>query len=292
MTAPLEAGATLAQARRTMTEALRNAGIETPDLDARILVAHALGLDRTALALAGTQVLTPREVDTLSRLTARRIAGEPVARILGQWEFWGLTLRLNADTLVPRPETETLVESALALVDTHSSRDAPLRIADLGTGTGALLLALLSELPNARGVATDISALAIEMAAANAAALGLHDRALFARGDFGAALAGGFDLVVSNPPYIMTGELADLPAEVRRDPARALDGGADGLSAYRAIADDARRLLRPGGHLVLELGLGQEPAVAALMRAAGLDVQPARPDLAGIPRAVAGRAPY
>ena len=165
-------------------------------------------------------------------------------------------------------------------------RTRALRIADLGTGSGALLLALLSELPNATGIGTDVSREALEAARANAGRLGLAARATFVACDFGAALAGRFDLVVSNPPYVASGDIAALPPEVRHDPRRALDGGADGLDCYRTIAGQAPKLLKPGGHLVVELGIGQEPAVAALFRAAGLATSPARPDLGGIPRAL------
>ncbi len=164
-----------------------------------------------------------------------------------------------------------------------------MRIADLGTGSGALLLALLTELPNAAGVGTDVSPEALAAARDNADRLGLASRAQFVVCDFGAALAGAFDLVVTNPPYIASGDIAALPPEVRHDPRRALDGGADGLDCYRTIAGQARGCSAPDGHLVVELGIGQEPAVAALFRAAGLAPSPARPDLAGIPRALHAR---
>jgi release factor glutamine methyltransferase len=277
---------TIAQARRTLTEQFRAAGLDTPELDARLLVGHALGLDHTALATESSRALEPRESETLATLTSRRMAHEPVARILGVKEFWGLALRLNAATLVPRPETETIMEAALAAVDAGGSRTRALTLADLGTGSGALLLALLSELPNARGVATDINPAALAIARDNAGRHGLASRATFVAGDFGAALKGGFDLVVVNPPYIARADIAALAPEVQYDPRLALDGGPDGLACYRALALDARRLLAPAGTMVLELGIGQAGAVTGLMAAAGLTPGSTRADLAGIPRAL------
>jgi release factor glutamine methyltransferase len=282
----LAPGLTVTQARRTLADAFLQSGIESSELDARLLAGHALGLDHTALTLAADRTLQGSETRELAALAARRLDREPVARIVGVKEFWGLPLRLNAATLVPRPETETIVEAALAAIDQDGPRNRALRIADLGTGSGALLLALLSELPNASGVGTDISCEALEAARDNAGRLAFVSRAAFAACDFGASLTGTFDLVVSNPPYIASGDIALLAPEVRHDPRRALDGGADGLACYRTIAGQAPKLLKPGGHLVVELGIGQEPDVAVLFRAAGLVSSPARPDLAGIPRAL------
>jgi len=282
-------GATIAQARRALADAFRRAGLDSPELDARLLTGHALGLDHARLAAESDHKLGDQEIGALAALAARRLRREPVARILGRKEFWGLELRITEATLVPRPETETLVEAALAAIDRDGARSRALRIADLGTGSGALLLALLHELPNATGIGTDVSREALTSAADNAGRLGLAGRAAFAAGDFGAALEGRFDLVVSNPPYVASGELEALEPEVRHDPRRALDGGADGLDCYRTISAQARRLLKAGGHLVVELGIGQEPAVAGLFRAAGLAPLPARPDLAGIPRALHAR---
>lgn len=284
-----EARPTVAQARRRATETFRAAGLDSPELDARLLVGHALGLDHTALTLAADRTLSDGEMSALQALTARRLKREPVARILSVKEFWGLPLRVTAATLVPRPETETVVEAALALIDAGGGRARGLRIADFGTGSGALLLALLAELPSATGVGTDVSTDALETARGNADQLGLVPRAQFIACDFGAALPGGFDLIVSNPPYVASADIATLAPEVQYDPRAALDGGADGLAAYRSIAADAARLLTPGGHLVVELGLGQERPVAMLLQAAGLAPSPARHDLAGIPRALAAR---
>jgi release factor glutamine methyltransferase len=287
----LSRGMTIADTRRALAQAFRAAGIDSPEADARILIGHALGLDRTALATQPHRIVTAAEAEALRRVANRRLSREPVARILGEKEFWGLSLRLNAATLVPRPETETVVEAALAAIDARGPRTRALRLADLGAGTGALLLALLSELPNAHGVATDLSGAALAMARDNAARLGLSPRAQFVRCDFGGALQGGFDIVVSNPPYIPTGDLDGLEPEVLRDPTLALDGGADGLAAYRVIAADVPRLLVRGGVLIVELGIGQEAGVAGIMRERGLSAPAARPDLAGVPRALTALLP-
>lgn len=283
-----EAEPTIAQLRRQMTARLAAGGVETPELDARLLLAHALGCQPGEL-LARNETSAPSTLRSASEtLIARRLAGEPVARILGHKEFWSLTFQLSPDTLVPRPDTETLVEAALSLVP---DRAAPLRILDLGTGTGAILAALLTERPAATGIAVDFSESAARTARLNFEANGLSGRVAVLVADWGAAVAGGFDLVVSNPPYIPEGEMPGLAVDVRlHDPRRALVAGTDGLTAYRAIAADLPRLLKPGGVAVLELGAGQEPAVAALVQEAGLNVLgPARADLAGIPRALCAR---
>jgi release factor glutamine methyltransferase len=282
-------GMTVAQARRALTDAFRQAELDSPELDARLLVGHALGLDHTALTIESARNLGNDAAHELAALAARRLEREPVARILGVKEFWGLSLRLNDATLVPRPETETVVEAALAAIDGTGPRDRALRIADLGTGSGALLIALLTELPNATGIGTDISRDALAAAHDNAERLGVAARAEFTVCDFGTPLAGTFDLVVSNPPYIASADIDTLSPEVRRDPRRALDGGADGLDCYRTIAGQVPKLLKPNGDLVVELGIDQELAVAALFRTAGLTPSRARSDLSGIPRALHAR---
>jgi release factor glutamine methyltransferase len=240
---------------------------------------------------AASRRLTPDESIRLEDFARRRLTGEPVARILGLKEFWGLPLKLSAATLVPRPDTETVVELALEMLQAAPPPLHPLRIADIGTGSGAILLALLSELPKAFGIGTDISMAALQTARANAARLGLAPRAAFVVCDYAAALSDSFDLMVSNPPYIRSAEIAGLATEVRdHDPHRALDGGIDGLDAYRALIPQAARLLRPGGALVVEAGLGQSGDIGGLMKGAGLTLErPAKADLAGIRRAVAGR---
>jgi release factor glutamine methyltransferase len=281
---------TVAAARRMLAQVLRDAGIETSELDARVLMQSQLALSHAAIAAASERRLTREMIERIGGAAARRLRREPVALIVGQKEFWGLQLRVTPATLVPRPDTETVVEAALRLTDARAGRLQPLRIADLGTGSGALLLALLSELPRAFGVATDTSLEALLVAAENARRLSLARRAAFVACDFGAALAGGFDLVVCNPPYVESAVIAALAPEVRDyEPIRALDGGADGLAAYRAIAAQARLLLAPSGHLVVELGFGQSHAVAGILEAAGLAAVFSHADLAGIPRAIVAR---
>ncbi len=281
-------GQTIEAARRSLTNLLRAGNIESPELDARLLIGAALNLDLTGLISAAKRALSPNESAQLAQFAGRRLYGEPVARIIGTKEFWGLQFTLSADTLVPRPDTETIVEAALECLDTSGPRSRTLRIADLGTGSGAILLALLSELPNTTGVATDISLAALRTARSNAERSGLAPRAHFIACDYASALAGGFDLIVSNPPYIPSADIAGLAIEVRdHDPLRALDGGRDGFDAYRIIAPEAARLLRPGGSLIVEVGHDQSKTVAGLMTAAGLTLpRPPKADLGGIRRAV------
>ncbi|HXW24226.1 MAG TPA: peptide chain release factor N(5)-glutamine methyltransferase [Xanthobacteraceae bacterium] len=285
--ARLEAAISIAGARRALARMFAAAGLDTPALDARIIVGHALGLDHAALAGAAERALGVEERNRIAALAARRLAREPVARIVGVKEFWGLSLQVTPAVLVPRPETETLVTTALAIIDREGARSRPLRIADLGTGSGALLLALLSELPNACAVGTDRSVAALAVARENVRRLGLAGRATFIACDFGSALAGDFDLVVANPPYVASAELERLAPEVRdHDPRLALDGGLDGLRAYRAIAADAARLIGARGHMVVELGAGQAAAVASLFAEIRPVVVTAGPDLAGTLRAL------
>ncbi len=273
--------------RRAMATRLRAAGLPSPDLDARLLAAHALEIDPSGLLQDGP--VPPDAAARAEALLARRLAGEPVARILGEKEFWSLPFRLSAETLVPRPDTETLVEEVLTLLP---DRTAPLRLLDLGTGSGAILAALLTEYPSAFGVGLDRSAGAAATARDNLARLGLAARSRVLVGDWAEAVRGPFDLVVSNPPYIPSGHIDGLEVDVRaHDPRAALDGGADGLTAYAAIARALPGLLAPGGVCVLELGIGQEEAVSGLLRGAGLVPAPARRDLGGIARALSARRP-
>jgi len=280
-------------ARRELAQRLKSAEFDSPELDARLLVGAATRLDLTGLTIDAQRSLRADESIELAQLVARRLQHEPVARILGEKEFWGLTFALSAETLVPRADTETVVEAALELVRAAGEAPEPLRIADIGTGSGAILLALLKELPGATGVGTDISAGAVATARANAEQLGFGGRASFVECDYCDKLKGPFDLIVSNPPYIVRGEIGALAREVRDyDPRRALDGGSDGLVAYRAIARDIAGLLEPGGAFALEVGRGQADDVAELMRLTGLHtIRPHRHDLAGIPRVVWGRKP-
>jgi release factor glutamine methyltransferase len=285
MRAAVASGRRIDAERRDIARRLRDRGIDRPDLDARLLLGHALGLDHAGLVRASDRLLDPAETASIEALVARRLAGEPIARITGTKEFWSLPLALSPAVLVPRPETETVVEQALAAIDRDGPRMRMFRIADLGVGSGAILLALLSELPNAFGVGTDRDPAALAVARHNARRLGLDSRAAFVACDFGTAIASGFDLVVTNPPYIASGEIATLDADVRDyDPRGALDGGPDGLAAYRAIAADARRLVAPKAHFIAEFGNGQGDAVAALFAIAGFSSIRIVPDLAGIAR--------
>ena len=282
---------TVETARRALAARLKAAGNESAELDARLLVGAALGLDLTGLITAATRALTPGEAERLETLAQQRLEGQPVARILGIKEFWGLPLHLSAATLVPRPDTETVVERALELLGADGAAERALRIADLGTGSGAILLALLSELPGAHGFGTDISVQALQTATQNAKQLGLADRATFTIANYASGLTGPFDLIVSNPPYIRSADISGLAVEVRdHDPHRALDGGPDGLDAYRTLISQSACLLSPHGALVVEVGQGQSNDVEALMTAAGLSpTGPPRADLGGIPRVVSAR---
>ena len=280
------ASLTSADARRALAAKFRACGIESPELDARILVGHALGLDHAALAAAASRSMNAAEQHAVATLAHRRLAREPVARIIGTKEFWSLTLCIGAATLVPRPETETVVEAALDFLARRNARSRPLRIADLGTGSGAILLALLSELPQACGIGTDVSTAALTVARENAERLDLNG-ARFVACDMAAALSGPFDLIVSNPPYIASAEIAGLAPEVRDfDPRVALDGGTDGLDFYRTIAATVPALLAPGGALIVEVGAGQAQPVSALFAVAGLAPAPPRHDLNRMPRAL------
>jgi release factor glutamine methyltransferase len=264
-------------------ERLAGAGAESPRLDARLLLAAALAV--TPAALLGTldaPVPAAAGQDFL-RLIARRAAHEPVALILGRKEFWSLDLLVSPATLIPRPESETLLEAALAA---FAGRTAPARVLDLGTGTGCLLLAALTEFPEAFGVGIDRNPAAAALARQNAVRLGLGGRSAFLCGDWAAALTGRFDLLLANPPYIPTADIPGLMPDVAGYEARrALDGGPDGLEAYRAILADTPRLLAPNGIAIVELGEGQAGAVADLAAAAGLAGYP-RADFAGAPRAL------
>ena len=284
----LKAGATIAEACEKLAQAFRQSGIDEAAADARILVAHALSLTRAQVLAQSDRELEPREVDAISARAARRLSREPVSRIVGGREFWGLKLDITPAVLDPRPDTETIVEAALDWLTTRGLRQEKLRVLDIGTGSGALLLALLSELPNAAGIGTDLSIDALGIARINAHRHELASRCHFICCDHAAALRGPFELIVSNPPYIAAGEIDGLAPEVRdHDPRLALDGGADGLDAYRAIAGDARRLLAERGRLIVELGAGQSDMVSRLFTQAGLavDEQPRR-DLSGINRAL------
>lgn len=259
-------------------------GIEAPLREARLLLGAACGLGQAALIGWPERAIEPEAARRFHGLVDRRVAREPISRILGRREFWSLDFTVTPATLDPRPETETLVE---AVLDHLPDRQSAWRVADFGTGTGCILLALLSELPNAWGIGIDRSAAACRIAAGNAQAVTLDRRAAFVVGDWAEAVGHGFDVVVANPPYIPSGAIAGLDPEVARyDPLAALDGGADGLDAYRRLLPHLAALLRSGGFVAVEIGIGQGGEVAGLGRASGLRVLETRPDLAGIARAV------
>jgi release factor glutamine methyltransferase len=263
---------------------LRKAGIGDARRDARLLLAHAIGAGLEIVIGFPERPISAAELASYESLIARRARREPVSRILEQREFWSLLFRLTADTFDPRPDSETLVEAILERV---VDRSAPLRILDLGTGTGCLLLALLSALPRASGLGIDISAQAVTVARANAEALGLSARAGFRCADWGSGAEGFWQVIVSNPPYIVEGALPRLPPEVALyDPPTALLGNADGLGAYRALVPHAARLLAPGGVIAVEVGRGQAASVESILAKAGLKCLERRRDLSGIDRCI------
>lgn len=287
---------TIGQAVRSVAQAFREAGLESPELDARILVAEGAGVPRPTLLAAPELRLDADAARRIAVYRARRLAREPVSRIVGAREFHGLMLEVGAATLDPRPETETVVEIALDLVrqGAVSSGAAP-RILDLGTGTGAILIALLAQLPAARGVGTDVAPAALDIARRNAQRHGVAERADFRCSDWLVGMTETFDLVISNPPYIASGQIATLEAEVSLyDPRLALDGGEDGLAAYHAILSGVFRVLDPAGWLLLEVSPGDAGAVFGLCRLHGFEPGAGRSwfsaDLAGLPRCVAVKA--
>ncbi len=271
---------TLSERLAQATSVLEAAGVEQPRREARLLLGYASGLDGAGLLRHMNADLPAPWFD---QMVARRAAREPLALIVGRQPFWNFELAVTADTLVPRPDSETLVELAVAEFPKRDVR----RVLDLGTGTGCLLLAALVEFPAAYGVGVDRAAGAAALARYNAATLGLQARAAFLCGDWAAAVRGEFDLVLSNPPYIETAVIPRLMPEVAwYEPALALDGGADGLAAYGAVIAALPGLLAPDGVAILELGMGQGGSVAELAEAAGLRPGAARLDIAGVERAL------
>ena len=282
---------TWAQSLAAGAQTLRSAGIEQAGLDARLLLAAALDVSQTDLILRGRDPLSTEDARKYENLVDRRLEREPVSRIIGVREFFGQTFAIGPAVLDPRPDTETLVESALALPDTTQGQEDkpwPCQILDLGTGSGAILLSLLPRWSGTTGVGVDISPAALDVAARNAATLGLGDRATFVCSDWDAALTTRFDLIVSNPPYISTPDLDELDPEVARfDPGLALDGGRDGLDAYRALSHVAGRRLNPGGCLMVEIGHDQAGKVRKIFGHAGLTCEATVRDLAGRDRVIA-----
>ena len=275
-------------AYRMLAWRLKEAGIEGAALDARVLVQAACKASDIEMIREPGVMLTAEEEARLVDYEARRLAHEPVSRILGRREFWGLDFEVTAATLDPRPDSETLIEAALDLL---RDVEAP-RLLDIGTGTGCLLIALLHEREDAQGVGVDLSADALKVAGRNAAQLGVASRARFVEGAWTAGLRERFDLAISNPPYIEQDVIETLDPEVRlHDPAMALDGGPDGLDAYRALAEELPSVLVPGGAVVLELGIGQAASVAALFERAGFASVATKKDLSGVERALSARMP-
>jgi release factor glutamine methyltransferase len=283
---PLDAATTRAEALKTLARAMRGVAKE-PAREARVLLAAAGALKASDL-IGAPEAPLGAAARQVSAFAARRAAGEPLSRILGRREFWSLSLAISPDALDPRPETETIVEAAL--IEFSVRRREPVALLDLGVGSGALLCALLSELPAARGIGVDVSESAAAVARANVEALGLTNRAEIRLGDWGAGLDGPFDLIVANPPYVRSGDIADLPREVRdHDPLLALDGGEDGLDAYRALLPQIARLLALEGWFFVEVGAGQARAVEQIAARAGLADLVIVPDLAGVARVIGGR---
>jgi release factor glutamine methyltransferase len=283
----LVASTARAEALASLENTFKIAGIENPAREARVSLCAASGISPVAL------IVEPREplgsaAWKVQEVAARRATGEPLSRIVGKREFWGLSFAITPHVLDPRPETETIVEAALSILSDR--REDQLNILDLGVGSGALLCALLTEFGAARGIGVDISADAAEVAQGNLQACGLSLRAEIRVGDWTSGLEGRFDLIVSNPPYIPTADIARLPREVRDfDPWLALDGGIDGLVAYRRILTESRRILAPSGSLLMELGMGQATGVTAIANQCGFTDLRTYEDLAGANRVVAIR---
>ncbi len=265
---------------------LKAAGIDNPRLDARLIVAHALGCQVEDALIHPERAVDAAACNRIAAMLERRIMREPVSHILGQREFWSMPFLVSADTLTPRPDTEILIEAVLAKLNAEQ-REQPLSILDLGVGSGCIILSLLSELPSAMGLGIDASEAALDVAKSNAKALDLSARVKFSTGNWTRGLDGPFDIVVSNPPYIPAGDIDALEPEVATyEPRLALDGGEDGLEAYRDIACDLGRILAPGGMAGFEVGIHQAEDVAVILRECGFDAVEIHQDLGGVSRVV------
>jgi len=272
----------LADLHRESSASLKEAGIDDAKLDARLIVEHFSQTTRTDAVSRPEMKVNAEAVAVIQKAIARRAAGEPVHRILGFRHFYGLKLFLSSDTLEPRPDTETLVDAVLPALRQLAANEAACRILDLGTGTGAIALALIAEVPEATAIGVDISADALATAGRNALENGLSGRFAAIRSDWFENISGRFHVIVANPPYIPSKELETLQSEVRdHDPARALDGGPDGLDAYRTIAAQAQEYLEPAGMVAVEIGHTQKQEVTQLFEASGYSAVEARKDLGG-----------
>lgn len=289
MTVEAEIADTVAAALDVIARRLEAAGVASARLDARLLVGAATGETAAGLIAHPERRLSAQEAAALSAMAARRCAREPMSHILGVREFWSLDFEVSASVLTPRPDSETIIEAAR---DCISAPERQFRVLDLGTGSGCLLLALLHEFPAASGIGVDISPAAIALARRNADMLGLNARAEFIVGDWTASIAGRFDVVMSNPPYIPTGDIARLEPEVARyEPRGALDGGQDGLDAYRALLPLTAQVLAPDGVVLFEMGAGQDQAISSLARSQGFETAGLRADITGVPRVAILRHP-
>lgn len=273
-------------------EVFRGVGIETAQRDARLLLLHAAGIEHMDLLRAPREPLGVEAARLLQDHVSKRKTRVPVARIFGEWEFWSLPFSLVAESLVPRPDSETVVAAALIALKERRHANDGLRVLDLGTGSGCLLISLLHEMKGATGVGVDIVPETITIARHNAERNGVADRSTFQQADWGAGITGPFDLIVSNPPYIVESVIDTLEPEVRvHDPRLALSGGEDGLQAYRAIADALPALLSPGGVVALEIGSDQAETVPAIYRARGYEIEGPFADFGARPRAIILRQP-
>ncbi len=277
-------GTTAKEALREAVMLLQRAHIETASLDARILLEYVLQVSRERLLLMLDEPMNARQEESYRDIVARRARRQPVAQLIGRREFWGMDFAVTSDTLDPRPDSETLID---ALIKRFADRDGELNILDLGTGTGCLLLSLLKEFKNASGIGVDISEAALKVARENAKAHGLTFRTRFLQSDWCREVKQQYDIVISNPPYIASGDIAGLMPEVAEfEPKQALDGGADGLDAYRVIVAALPGILAPTGIAAFEIGAGQQAALEELAAKHGLVTLGTRTDINGITRCI------
>jgi len=269
---------------------LKQIGVKTSLLDSRLILQEVLNINYEELLVSATRIITEEEVEKFEALLLRRIKREPVSKIFGRKDFWKYTFKTNKFTLDPRPETETLIDAVLSRYKDH---ERELKILDLGTGTGCLLITLLKEYPNATGLGVDISMEALQVAGENANNLEVMDRANFIKGNWLDGIEEKFDIIVSNPPYIKTKIIDSLPSEVRfYDPISALDGGESGLDCYEQIMKDIEKNMNAHAHVFFEIGKWQEMEVPELITGKGFEIKEVKKDLLGIPRIIEFNKPY